>query len=65
MHEIFEQIAKNNGITVEEVVKEMEIAIAEAYKNPTPAALAIPCKGKIPTPEEFIKHVASEVQSKM
>ena len=61
MKEIFEEIARKEQITVEEAIKEMQIAINAAFENPTPAALSIPRKGKIPTPQEFVEYVANIV----
>lgn len=63
MKGIFEEVAKENGVTVEEVLKEMELAIGAAFENPTPAALAIPRKGKVPTPEEFIKYISQQLKN--
>ena len=58
---ILRQVARMNGVSVAEVRREIGIAIAAAYENPTAAALAIPRKGEVPTPEEFIGHCADKV----
>ena len=59
LKKILEKIAKENNTTIEEVKKEIQHAINETYKNPTPAALAVPRKNSIPTIEEFIEHMIS------
>ena len=61
MKKILKRIAKENGVTVEEVREEMQKAITEAWKNPpadggVTAAYQrkVPCKGEVPTPEELV-----------
>lgn len=57
-----EIIAAKEGISVEEVRREIQLAIDEAMKNPDPKVQAewrkIPKKGKKPTPEEVIEFVS-------
>ncbi len=56
------QLAKKEGVSVEAVRHEIEIAIAEARKSTDPKAQAfwkaVPHKGEYPTPEEVIVHLA-------
>lgn len=56
------QLAKQEGVSVETVRHEIEIAIAEARKSTDPKAQAfwktVPRKGEYPTPEEVIVHLA-------
>lgn len=56
------QLAKKEGVSVETVRHEIEIAIAEARKNTDPKARAfwktVPHKGEQPTPEEVIVYLA-------
>ena len=56
------QLAKREGVSVETVRHEIEIAIAEARKSTDPKAQAfwksVPHKGEYPTPEEVIVHLA-------
>ena len=59
-----QEIAKNNGVSVSEVRREINIAIADAYSKNKEAWTDIPCKGKIPTAEEFILHMALVVIKK-
>lgn len=59
---IFRKIAKENKITISKVKEEMQIAIEYAYKNPNDGIIKafqdrVPCKGEVPTPDEFIKYV--------
>jgi len=61
---IIRKIAKENGVSVAEARREMQAAINETYKNPNAAALAVPRKGDVPTPEEFIVYVAQRVRIK-
>lgn len=56
------QLAKKEGVSVETVRHQIEIAIAEARKSTDPKAQAfwktVPHKGEYPTPEEVIVHLA-------
>lgn len=72
INRILEQVAKVNGVSVEEVRKEMQEAISTAYQDPPDdggrtAALQkeVPCRGEIPTPEEFIRYAAGELKKQM
>ncbi len=71
MRKIFRKIARENGISVKEVKEEMQEAIAYAYKNPpddsgvtVACQKKVPCKGEIPTPEEFIRYAVEEIPKK-
>ncbi len=65
MLNIYQKIARENGVSVEEVKREIQAAIQEAYRNPSAEAAMIQCRipraGKLPTPEEVIDYVVSEV----
>ena len=56
-----ESVAKKNGVSVEEVRREIEIVIAAAKANSDPEIqafwISIPHKGEIPTPEEVNLHL--------
>jgi len=58
------QIAGREGIGVDTIRWEIEIAIAAARENPDPKIQAfwksIPCKGEYPTPEETIAYIAGK-----
>jgi len=50
---------------IAEVRREMQLAINAANEKPNAAALVVPRKGAIPTPEEFIKYTASVVNTQV
>ena len=58
--DIFKSIAKQHGVSEEEVKREIEKSIAEACKDPNAPINKIG-KDKVPTPEEVIEHVLREV----
>lgn len=66
MKKIYREIAKEYGVTVEEVKRDMQAAIEEAYKKPSKSDNeknmqdGVPCKGKVPTTEEFLKYVINQ-----
>ena len=55
--EIYEEVAKNSGYSVEEVKQMVQQTLNEAYENPTEEQKLfqdiIPRKGNVPTFEEF------------
>jgi hypothetical protein len=57
-----EDVARKNGVSVDEVKSEIELAIAIARENSDPKVQAfwnsVPSKGKVPTPEEVIAYIA-------
>lgn len=63
---LLEHVAKQNNTTVEEVYKEMQIAIDAAFDSPDPEVQKkwkqIPFKGDRPTPEDLIPYIASQVK---
>lgn len=67
MERVITQIAQRHGVTEAEVRRDITEAIVEGIKNsqddPVAQALwkACPCKGNIPTPEEFIFWTSSRV----
>ena len=68
MRKIYRKVAKEYGVSVEEVKREMQAAITDAYTNPlnnneiTKAYQSrVPCTGEIPTPEELIRHLSEPV----
>jgi len=62
MRKIYRTIAKQHGVSVAEVKRDMQVAIDEAYKNPNFHAQCVYRAGNKPTPEEFITHMARRVQ---
>ena len=67
---IYRKIAKENGISVKEVKKDMQSALDHAYKNAPNDGVTkayqnkMPRKGEVPTPEEFISFAAMEVKKR-
>ena len=61
-----QEVAAANNTTVEEVRKEIMIAMEAGLSNPDAAVQAlwreIPCKGDKPTPEEFIAFIKEKVK---
>lgn len=63
---LIKQIAEKNQVTVEEVRREMELAIKEAQKNPDTSRKwkELFGEGIVPSPEEFISIISEEVKRK-
>lgn len=59
MKKIYKQIAKEHGVSVAEVKRDMQEAINAAYADPNIYANYVERKNEIPTPEEFIIHLAN------
>ncbi len=59
------EVARNHGITLDEVRKEIDDAIAEARSCPDPIVQAkwkeIPCAGEVPTAEEVMVYVLEKM----
>lgn len=59
------KIAKREGVSVEEVYREMQIAINMAYANPDPAVQAawenIPMPSGAPRPEDVIAYCVEKL----
>ncbi len=62
---IIDIIAQKNNTTKKVVLEEMQKSIDNAFSSPDPRVRAewakIPCKGKKPTPEEFILYQTSQI----
>lgn len=67
MEKVIAQIAQKHGVTEAEVRRDITELIVESMKNAQgdPAVLELwktcPCKGDIPTPEEFIFWTSRQV----
>ena len=57
-----ETIAVREGISVEEVRREISRAILMAQPRDAGIVSEIPCAGAIPTPEELIAYCAARIQ---
>lgn len=63
MKKIYRKIAKDNGISVAEVKKEMQKAINTAYAKPNFYAGCVERQNEIPTPEELITHFSNRADA--
>ena len=65
---IIRQIAKQDGVTAEEVIDEMLKALDAGYNNPDPAVqsywASMPFEGQ-PTPQELIVYLAGKVRNEI
>ena len=57
-----EVIAVREGISVEEVRREISLAILKAQPRDAGIVSEIPCAGAVPTPEELIAYCAARIQ---
>ena len=61
-----QEVARQNGVSVEEVRREIELALQVGQANPDPQVQAqwasVPRKGDRPTPEEVIAHIVTVVR---
>ena len=57
-----EVIATREGISVEEVRREISLAILMAQPRDAGIVSEIPCAGAVPTPEELIAYCAARIQ---
>ena len=70
MRNIYRKIAKEHGVTVEEVKRDMQEAINFAYENkPKYYDVSVEQKSlhnseEIPTTEEFIAYIINEIKGK-
>lgn len=67
--EILNKVAEANGVSVKEVYEEIQKAIDDAWQNPpndggvtVAYQQKVPCKGKVPTPEELIHYMVREIK---
>ena len=72
INKILGQVAEADSVSIEEVKKEMQAAISAAYQNPSDDGgrtearqKEVPCRGEIPTPEEFIRYAAWKLKKHM
>ena len=61
-YRFMEVIAVREGISVEEVRREISLAILMAQPRDAGIVSEIPCAGAIPTPEELIACCAARIQ---
>ena len=66
---IYRKIAKENGVTLAALKKDMKSAIEYGYKNPSSSVVKsyqqkVSRKGAVPTPDEFIQYAIKEIKNK-
>ncbi len=68
LQHIIQTIAENNGISEQEVMREMQQALSSSFTHPSNDIIRgyqkdIPCEGAVPTLEEFIQYAANRLQA--
>lgn len=62
---LFERLARERNITVEEMRKQIVARIESGWNDPDPEKRAqwkkIPCDREIPTPEEWVKYAVGKI----
>lgn len=65
---LFERLARERNITVEEMRTIISARIEEGWNNPDLEKRAqwrkIPCAGEMPTPDEWLRYVVEKLQAK-
>lgn len=54
----YRKIAKNFGVSIQEVKRDMQIAVDKTYETPNLYTRCIDCKDEKPTVDEFVNHAA-------
>lgn len=64
---LFERLAREHGITVEEMRAIISVWIEKGWNDPDPVKRAqwrkIPCVGDIPTPDEWLRYAVERLHS--
>lgn len=64
---LFEWLARERGITVEEMRAIISERIERGWNDPDPEKRAqwrkIPCAGEIPTPDEWLKYAVEKLEA--
>ena len=64
---IFERLAREHGITVEEMRAIISVRIEKGWNDPDPVKRAqwrkISCVGDIPTPDEWLRYAVERLHS--
>lgn len=64
---IFERLAREKGITVEEMRAIISTRIEKGWNDEDPVKREqwrkIPCAGEMPTPEEWLRYVVEKINS--
>lgn len=63
---IFERLARERGITVEEMRAIISARIESGWNDPDPEKRAqwrkIPCTGELPTPDEWLRYAVARLK---
>ena len=63
---IFERLARERGIAVEEMQASISARIEKGWNDPDPEKREqwrkIPCSGEIPTPDEWLRYAVEKLQ---
>lgn len=63
---LFERLARERGITVEEMRAIISARIERGWNDPDPEKRVqwrkIPCAGEIPTPDEWLKYAVEKLE---
>ena len=64
---IFERLARERGITVEEMRAIISTRIKKGWNDPNPEKQvqwrSIPCKGELPTPDEWLRYAVERIKA--
>ena len=64
---IFERLARERGITVEEIRAIIFARIEKGWNDPDPEKRAqwrkIPCAGELPTPDEWLRYAVERIKN--
>lgn len=64
---IFECLARERGITVEEMRAIISTRIEKGWNDPNPEKRvqwrSIPCKGELPTPDEWLRYAVERIKA--
>lgn len=58
---IYKEIARKYGVTEEDVRRDMQVAIDEAYDRLSASAQSVFGEGDVPTPEDIIGYITSRI----
>lgn len=64
---LFERLARDRGVSVEEVRSMIVARIKQGWDDPDPDKRAqwrkIPCIGEIPTPDEWLRYAVEKIKN--
>jgi hypothetical protein len=58
---LYRKVAREHGVSIREVKREIQFAIDEAYKNPTDSTRIARFNGRKPTADELVSYLVQEV----